>query len=230
MPHYFLPRWIHVCVTVDAAVFLDIRHDRYLGLDCAQTRILSALLAGNDNHPGCEALAASLIEAGLLARQASEHTRPLAATSLAAPDSVLIEPDDELPAFNALHVVRFLASCIFVWVALHLHSLEYALSRLQARKALLRTSADSIAQIETAKTLAGVFLYLRTFVYTASDHCLYDSLVLSDFLQRYRVPSTCILGVRTVPFAAHCWVQTEGSLTTEYNLEYVAAFSPICAI
>jgi hypothetical protein len=230
MPHYFLPRWIHVCVTVDAAVFLDIRHDKYLGLDPAQTRILSELLAGNDDRPGCEALVASLIDAGLLTNHASEHTRLLAATSLAAPDSVLIEPDEEAPAFNTLHVVRFLASCICVWTALHLRSLEYAMSRLQTRKARLRQKAASAAKVETVKTLASVFVHLRTFIYTASDHCLYDSLVLSDFLQRYRVPSTCVLGVRTVPFAAHCWVQTEGSLTTEYNLDYVAAFSPICAI
>jgi hypothetical protein len=230
MPHYFLPQWIHMCLTVDGAVFLDVRHDRYVGLDPSRTQILSALLAGNEGVPEGEVLAVELVGAGLLTRDTGERARPLAATSFAPPESVLVEPDEETPTFNALHVFRFLAACVCVWAALHLRSLEYALCRLQSRKRRLPSRADTSASLETARQLARVFVHLRTFAYTASDHCLYDSLVLSDFLQRYRVASTCIFGVRTVPFAAHCWVQTGRSLTTEFNLEYVAAFAPICTI
>jgi hypothetical protein len=230
MPRYFLPQWIYVCLTADGAVFLDVRHDRYSGLDPARTQTLSSLVAGDCERADCQSLAAELISAGLLTVQSDNRGRPLAATLFAPPESVLVEPDDQVPAINALHVVRFLSSCISVWLRLRMRSLEYALSRLQACKERATSSGRGRHDINTAKQLASIFVYLRTFAYTASDHCLYDSLVLSDFLRRYRVSSTCVFGVRTLPFAAHCWVQTGTSLTTEVNLEYVAAFSPICAI
>jgi hypothetical protein len=230
MTAYFLPQWIYLCFTGDGAVFLDIRHDKYSGLDPARTQLLAALLAGNNGRVECEMLANELVNAGLLSPRSNEHTRPLAATSFDPPESVLWEPDDDIPTVTALHVIRFLASCISVWAALHWRSLEYALARLQARKARLTSNVYCSSNVATAKQLASVFVYLRTFVYTASDHCLYDSLVLSTFLHRYRIPSTCVFGVRTLPFSAHCWVQTDRALMTEVNLEYVATFSPICTI
>jgi hypothetical protein len=69
----------------------------------------------------------------------------------------------------------------------------------------------------------------RIWFYTAQNHCLLDSLVLSVFLTNRRVPSTFVIGVATKPFLAHAWVQIGDSVLNDTS-EYTQMFSPLLAV
>jgi hypothetical protein len=229
-PGYFLLPWIHVCFTSDGAVFLDVKHDRYVGLEHPKAQILRRLLSQQPADDEMDSLGRELVASGLLTSTAQHRREPIEAPSIDAPDSLLIDSlDNDAPRPSALHVLRFLTACATVWVHLHLGSLDRALARARRRKQKLLRSARSV-DMEKARQATRVFVHLRTFVYTARDHCLFDSLTLSDYLQRCGVLTSCVFGVRTLPFAAHCWVQAGKSLLTETSVEYVADFSPILVI
>ncbi len=66
----------------------------------------------------------------------------------------------------------------------------------------------------------------RLFVPTPS-RCLPASLITSLFLRRRGVESEIVFGVRTHPFAAHCWVEV-GGLLVDDELHRVRAYHPIC--
>jgi hypothetical protein len=211
-------------------VFLDVKHDRYVGLEHSKAQILRRFLDGCPRDEETDALGKELVASGLLTVGRDRRQRPIGVASIDAPDGLLIDNfDEDVPRLSMLHIARFLAACMIVWGYLHLGSLEQALSRAQRRKGRLRRSTRR-ADLKTTGEATRVFVHLRTFVYTAHDHCLFDSLVLSDYLQRFGVLSSCVFGVRTLPFGAHCWVQIEKSLLTETSAEYVANFSPILVI
>ncbi|HVZ34530.1 MAG TPA: lasso peptide biosynthesis B2 protein, partial [Polyangiaceae bacterium] len=59
--------------------------------------------------------------------------------------------------------------------------------------------------------------------------CLFDSLVLAEFLRRRGVRATLVIGISTVPFAAHACVQF-GDLVLNDTVEKVQGYTPILAV
>jgi hypothetical protein len=59
--------------------------------------------------------------------------------------------------------------------------------------------------------------------------CLVRSFALLRFLRRSGVGATWVFGVRTWPFAAHCWVQL-GDVALDDTPDRLAAYEPILAI
>jgi hypothetical protein len=54
-------------------------------------------------------------------------------------------------------------------------------------------------------------------------------LVLVEFLSIYGLHSTWVVGVQTMPFGAHSWVQIDDCVLNG-PVNYVRAFTPILAI
>lgn len=226
MVAYSLPKSVYLCFTQDGAVFLDVRRDRYLGLECDKAQTLRRILAG---QPSVDAapLLHELAAVGVLTADEDQTTESVVTRIIDYPRTLVGEPDDA-PRVSWRHVARFASACVTVWLHLHVGSLEYAIRRLQARKKRLGSSKQGTHDV---RSLVSIFARLRTFVYTARDHCLYDSFVTADFLRRFGVASTCVFGVRTLPFGAHCWVQIDSALISEStSVEYVATYSPILSI
>ena len=73
------------------------------------------------------------------------------------------------------------------------------------------------------------FLWLRALCYTAQRRCLFDSLVLSVYLTREKIPCTFVIGVATKPFLAHSWVQIGESVLND-TAERVQDFKPILSV
>lgn len=73
--------------------------------------------------------------------------------------------------------------------------------------------------------LARRFLQLRGLV-PASGRCLPASLLLINFLRLGGVAADLVIGVRTHPFEAHCWVETGGKVLND-EIGYCRSFSPI---
>lgn len=223
---YLLPQEVHVCFTPDGTIFLDVRRDRYIGLDREKTRLLLTWMSdGTPENGDGEKLASELIEQHLLTTEA-DGARPFSPSSIPIPKDALLDSalDDE-PRIRVGHVIRFAQSCMLTWFALRCRSLEYAIRRRSAKEAKLPRDADLVY----ARELVSVFVRLRPIFYVARDHCLFDSFALAEFLGTYRVHSTCVFGVTTLPFAAHCWVQM-GSFLLDGTPSRIARFSPILAV
>lgn len=59
--------------------------------------------------------------------------------------------------------------------------------------------------------------------------CLVRSFILVRYLQRHGAAATWVLGVRTWPFRAHCWVQA-GPVALDDAHDKLVAYTPICAV
>lgn len=223
---YLLPQGVHVCFTSDGTIFLDVRRDRYIGLDREKTRSLLTLMSdGMTENGDGEKVVGELIEQHLLTTGTGEG-RPFSPSSIPiAKDALLDSALDDEPRIRLGHVIRFTQSCLLTWFALRWRSLEYAIRRRRAKEAKLGRDADVVYVQE----LVSVFLRLRPIFYVARDHCLFDSFALAEFLGRYEVHSTCVFGVTTLPFAAHCWVQM-GAFLVDGTPSRIARFSPILAV
>jgi hypothetical protein len=74
----------------------------------------------------------------------------------------------------------------------------------------------------------GEFCWIRAFSYSASNRCLFDSLVLAYFLRSHGVRCMFVMGVKSSPFAAHAWVQLNDQVLNS-TPEFVRSFTPIVA-
>ncbi|HUI59811.1 MAG TPA: lasso peptide biosynthesis B2 protein, partial [Steroidobacteraceae bacterium] len=209
--------------TDEGTVFLDLKRDRYFGIDAAQTRLYRLL---EEQVAGSEAaqLAARLSDLGLL-RQCAVPVRSLLPPPIDKPrESLLSSSFEEPPRVRIGHWMAFGAACTSVALALKLGSLRHAVRRFQRLRSLSSSSTDFDA--ERTRTLVRIFRHLRPAAYAARDNCLYDSLVLGDFLCRHGIHSQCVFGVRMTPFEAHCWVQSHGFILNG-SVEIVGCYSPL---
>jgi Transglutaminase-like superfamily len=78
-------------------------------------------------------------------------------------------------------------------------------------------------------TLSQDFVSLRPLVYSSRDKCLYDCLVLLEFLAYFDLFPTLVIGVATFPFRAHCWLQYGPLVLTDY-VEHTLSYTPILVV
>ena len=79
------------------------------------------------------------------------------------------------------------------------------------------------------RTLSHDFFRIRPFVYSSRDKCLYDCMVLLEFLAYFELFPTLVIGVTTFPFRAHCWLQYGPLVLTDY-VEHTRAYTPILVV
>jgi hypothetical protein len=219
---------VHVCVVENNAIFLDLKHDRYIGLDAAQTDVLRKMLSPEpqpaDAHAA--ALAAHLIGQRLLT-QDSRTGRPLRLTEAAAPAAGLVGFEYDPPCEVRWHHVIALAAAYFgVTASLRFRSLAATVATASRRQRAAAKSRGAPVDIEFVYALVLAFRRLRPLFYKARQSCLLDSLVLASFLAKYHVCPRVVIGVMLGPFGGHCWVQHE-ALVLNDRFERVAKFTPI---
>jgi hypothetical protein len=237
---FHLPRQVYACRTQGSVVFLDARKDRYYGLGGMEICRLLDLVdecSDSDQHPQqgpaqsvdmerLEHLADMLIRRGLLCRGAAEEHRD---ESLRKDSQRLPAPqiDPPLLASANLHSPRPLDLANFL------------LASLRAARSLRWSSLENIASAVTSARreegpsallasfeLALVFRRLRRWFFSEKNRCLFNSLSLVYFLQLYGYFPYFVIGVQTVPFTAHAWVQKDG-IVLDGDPEKVGHFAPI---
>jgi hypothetical protein len=232
---YLLADHVHVCGTSEAMVLLDLRQDRYLGLDQQQVHALATFVEGwpiaeqpeNVDRATAVQLVDEMLQQGLLTSDAT-HGKRATRVRLPDPTSQLVTWDRQRwPKIRTHHLVNFSQAVIQAAAWLRASTLEETVVRLQRRKQ--RNHATSAASTDSVRNLSTVFWALRPFFYTWKDQCLFDSLVLANFLSRYRLYPWWIIGVRAAPFAAHSWIQCE-NFVVNGTPEYVDSFTPILAV
>lgn len=226
MTSTLLARHVHVCVTDENAIFLDLRHDKYVGLDAAQTQTLRRLLNEESNGgEDADALIAHLIEQKLLTRD-QRNGRALCLTEIASPTAGLVGFEYDPPCeVRWHHVLAFAAAYVEVTASLRFRSLAATVATACRRRKAAGDRSEPL-EVTSVHALVLAFRRLRPLFYRGRERCLLDSLVLASFLAKYRVFPHLVIGVMLGPFGGHCWVQYE-NLVLNDRLERVAKFTPI---
>jgi hypothetical protein len=231
---FLLAQHVHVCYVDDGAIFLDLRTRKYRGLPAAECRALkSAVLGwafdGSQDGPASRAdtttVAETLASQGLLVR---DPVRGKSADPVHIRCPGAIDLEDVERRITVGRALSFLRAWASVKLRLRFSSFENVVRRVAELKQ--RNSSQRMPEAdERLKSLVHVFKTLRTLFYTPDNSCLFDSLVLVEFLNRYGIYPTWVLGVNTRPFTAHSWVQ-HGDVTLNDSFQKAPACTPIMAI
>jgi hypothetical protein len=208
---------VHVCFTEEAAVFLDLRRNKYLGIDAEHVPAVRRLVEGADaNEEQTSALAQALITRGLFTRNERRQERGRA-QSLPRAKAAITELDqawDSVVPVRTHHVFNLLRSYVIAVALWRLFPLTFTVRRAAARKARLGEATH--IDIEELRNLIDVFERVRPAFYAAHSRCLVDTITLVEFLSRYSICPDWVFGVRTRPFEAHTWAQYDGYVLNDH--------------
>jgi hypothetical protein len=235
---------VHVCVTSDGSVILDLKRDKYLGLGKRETELLAAAIASwpkpqwdrSETEPTSDAAVAdidklcrSLAADGLLISGVSNAAQ----TAREPPDMKRewMSVGDELEMESRVtlrHAANFVIAFLWARCSLAWRPFSATVEVMRLEKA---RRPSGIEPNDTVKltTLVGVFRQLRPLAFAAEGRCLLHALTLTRFLSRYGLYPDWIIGVATQPWAAHAWVQC-GNFLLDTNPEKVCRYTPILVI
>ncbi len=229
MPRFQLARAVHACATDQGAVFLDLAHDCYIGLDAEQSRALADLVEGWPESSMEAPAGRALLAQGLLA-QGLLVEAPAGRAHEAPP---LPRAREELIAWECMpparvrvgHVFTFLRALLTVLIVLRGRSLQAMVRRCERRRRCYGSRFDP----ERTRLLLTLYSTIRLFVFARRGRCLLDTFVLIEFLAAYGSLPSAVIGVQVRPFAAHAWVQ-EGERVLNGTVPFVRGFLPILVI
>lgn len=140
---------------------------------------------------------------------------------------VALGPSKKIAQGIRAYVCPFLRATLSVSAAVAIFGAGTAIRNLDGLK---RASASRLSRpFGTLKDAVAAFRTLRSWLYTAHDRCLFDALVLGNYLLQLRHEAQFVVGVRTRPFIAHAWVQS-GTYLLEDVPEHVQLFTPVLAV
>lgn len=240
MKKFLLRRDVYACCTDDGAVLMDLTTGKYFGLDLETTAAIAPRIqgwidgignmagayAGFDENASEEILDSLVNDLGLLTDSwalGKSADMPVLHQTESIPFRGNILP---WPRISVRHVSAFCGAYLQALLDIKCQPIVATVRRLEARQ--LRRECGRTSRMQTLE-LVRIFRVLRPFLFTAKDHCLFDSLALIEFLARFGVYPTWVIGVRTRPFAAHSWV-VDGNLILNELLEKTEEFSPILAV
>lgn len=250
MQRYWLSSQAHFCLTDDYAVLLDLRGDEYIALDAPQMRALCDVVPGWPREAICNThalryrsvdadpeIVEQLRRRGLLTDDPASGRDGLPTAAAIAQrtllDRFLSETLTDDPKYRGYgsgfrDLLRLVASCAVARTLLRQVPIHRVVSRIRSRKARLHRVHEPFSW-ELAATAVARFRILSPLVFTTRNACLLHALTLIEFLARYGLYPNWIFGVRTGPFAAHCWVQ-ESDVVFNDSPEHVRSYSPILVV
>lgn len=206
-------------MTSDRVVFLDLAVDRYFCLGAAADAAFQQLIAARS---GWDAFAlAPLVAAGILI-ETDDGTIPSACSA-----PYLHRSPRRIDDSASRPIGTLVALLDLVQMAVHLRTrtLHEIVADIGKRKPGVDGAAEPGARTEqVARAFAAAGR-----VIAARDRCLWHSLALASRLYRSGIRVDLIFGVKTIPFAAHCWVQHRGYVLLD-DVDHVRNYTPILCI
>ena len=236
---YLLADGVHACKLDDAAVFLDLRSNRYIAVSPSSMGSLNETVEGftslgssscslEQKGEQADSEIRSLLARGILT-DSRRRGKPARRAVIQASQAFTPGQRPSTPrTIRASHIARFAASVLYCTWTLQRHRPKSIIDRMAGLRERHVEQAAS-GGTDVAAQLVEIFRRLRTFTYTAKDHCLLDSLILADFLFRNGLIPTFIIGIRTKPFLAHAWVQI-GDCVMDDKLESLENLTPILVV
>jgi hypothetical protein len=214
-----MPRSFNVCVNGGHALFLDIERNRYFRLAPNRDATVRALIEGESI---CEDELQALLRLGIVVEQGIDAV-PLAPPSVIPPARSLVEhqgAECSGPHWPLLPEIAWLLAV----ARARLRWKEFAsvMKSLAARKESIEDN------VYGADDVALAFVNTRRLAPFPSV-CLADSLALLAFLLRRDIRADLVIGVKSRPFGAHCWVQ-RGDIILNSPLDDAAMFTPILVV
>jgi len=213
--HAFLPSNVHFAWIDDDVVALDVQRDAYLCL-------VGAASAVTDEGGGRIGLAGPDVLT-LLASAGLAHTDPdpcLRPTAM-APRAAISSFDVPSSPVGLGFVISALLSSRYY------HGRRFsdliARARRIKRPALTQTPTMLDLQACVSAYRSGLPLTPRQGV------CLHRSFMLLHYLKEQAIAADWVFGVRTWPFAAHCWLQI-GDVVIGDDLHRVSRYTPILTV
>lgn len=205
------------CLAGDDLIFLDVRRDRYLQLGGERRAAFERLCA---REPNDSAAMTSLLDTGLFSRSDKD--------TAIAPLEVMV-PTDDLTAnpVSRTHLASIAAAArSLFWARKVLLSrrLAAALDTFAAAKRVAAGEPDDMG----LAALASAYGEARRWV-PVPPRCLVDALALYRLSLRRGFAPALIFGVRSNPFAAHCWLQSRSAVLTG-TAEEAHNYRPVLAI
>jgi hypothetical protein len=219
-PPYLLMPHAYVCARDDYVVLMDAELGKYLAIDGRRSRQLSEFIQGWPDTGAAPSLrerantpqssAAKRIVQQLLQRRLLTDD-PSIGKKVAPAQAHL--PLKNFPVFtldrsfrpHLRYLPNFIRACLRANRLSTNIRLARVVERLQARRRGWGALASDPGKLER---LVRAHHHLRPLIYTWHDRCLYDSIVLLEFLALYRVDATWVFGVHTRPWIPHCWVRS----------------------
>ena len=235
---YYLRPSVHICRANGRFIFLDVKQDRYFGLDRENTAAVTPhLFQSCSDFFGSQRDASvvtddvslqlkKMVDQGIVTTDKTEG-KPASFPSVCPPTTPLLT-DESHPVnkVTARDIFNFYLSAIYASFALKRRSLDFSIQRFRRRKH--KHCLNSEVRVDTLARAVSVFNRLRYF-YPREYLCLFDSLALLEFLSRYRVYPTWVFGVTAEPFSAHCWIQHKQFACNE-AAEIAGHYTPIMAV
>jgi len=236
---------VHVCITGDGSVLLDLKRDKYLGLGKRDTELLAAAIGSwpkpqwdrTETQPTSDTAVAytdelcrSLAADGLLISGVSDGARA-AGEPLTDMKREWISVGDELEVESKVtvrHVANFAVAFLWARCSLAWRPFSATVEVMRVDKARCGGGIDLNEMLKMV-ALVGVFRQLRPLVFAAEGRCLLHALTLTRFMNRYGLHPEWVIGVATQPWAAHAWVQC-GNYLLDTNPEKVCRYTPILMV
>lgn len=216
MPYLRLSPDVGFCRIRGAAIFLDLKRDRYFQLtDEAEAAFAPA--AARPDIPLSDAEADRLLKTGLFVPSDEPCTNVPART--AAIERSLAEDSDRVPAAWSL-LPAVLIGLVRTKRTIRRGGLRRLVEEQRRAKALPCCASPSASE-----QLAQTFLAARRLV-PIRPNCLLDSLTLVRFLRARSASADLVFGVKLQPFGAHCWVQREGTILND-SVGNASDFTPV---
>jgi hypothetical protein len=197
-------------------VFLDLEVDRYYCITASTASIFWRLLAGEHlSHDDLEVLE-PLRAKGLLVESAET------AHDYKAPK--LLPLGRDIPCADAK------ASTMLVLRALFAQIRSSFRIKVRGTRVL-----NNIGHVDSAKpslvSLANIAVAFSTvdLLFHRSDRCFPRSVALYSVCRSFGLKVRLVIGVRTDPFTAHCWVQSDDSVVSG-DFEEARLFTPIMVL
>jgi hypothetical protein len=256
---YRIPLHVHVCVTGDGSVLLDLKRDRYFGLGREDTELLAAVVkdwprpswAHNSyegwNEECAERVCRSMLEDKLLVKtgtlalgRCSEVRSSHGADGACGTGHAEIRINMKAPFVSVGDELEIGAEVRPWHVARFTAAYVWALYSLRRRPLVATVAAvrarksrrlEACVQWDLLRVagLIDIFRRLRPYVFSAEGHCLLHALTLVRFLGSHDVYPEWVIGVSTQPWAAHSWVQW-GNYLLDTNPEKVCRYTPILVV
>jgi hypothetical protein len=211
---------LHCCVSGGRTIFLDVETDRYFCLSPSRDEVFQRFLAGESGLTGL----GLFVDLGILVEgQALEGSGCVEAWAMPCSE---LAPDSGSPPGLAMSVRALLARLVAAG-ALRRRGFADVCRGIVARRAASGPEASTVNEL-SLRVLARA-LSQTDLIFGRTKRCLPRSLAFMALCHSCRVYPKLVIGVRTHPFAAHCWVQL-GDRVLNDTIDNVRIFSPIMAL
>jgi hypothetical protein len=221
---------VFVCEHDGHVVILDLRGDRYYTLNPENAASLAGAVDGWPVRMRValadDDVARALLQQGILSERADAGKDATPVVVQPVSHEILPQEFGQRPSLRWHTIAQFLRSTAASAIAIRRWPLERVIGRVRDRNEAHR---GEVPDVERAQRLVTQFAAMRPVLFSSKDACLFESLALSEFLARHGVHPTWIFGVQARPFAAHCWLQLNGSVLND-TVDHVTGYTPIMAV